>query len=202
MQKGLVMMDNLRNEAGLHEYRLVIQPGPAVMHKIKTEQELFKACYGIRQQDLTAETHLHLCAFSAKPAMEETLLRFMRRIFIRQPSILSALNNFGGRPAHSIYFRIQDQRPFRQVISELQPIHDYLKSCDCPGLISTANLGIELVSGLRNEVYQKAMYDYSLRLFHEPLDVTELILKKRVSRFDEWKTIHVFPLQPLIIQAA
>ncbi|MFN3930073.1 MAG: type VII toxin-antitoxin system MntA family adenylyltransferase antitoxin, partial [Thermoflexus sp.] len=50
--------------------------------------------------------------------MEETIIRYMHRICSRQHVFEVALNNYSGYPPHSIYLRVQDHHPFRQLVSQ------------------------------------------------------------------------------------
>jgi len=47
---------------------------------------------------------------------------------------------------------------------------------------------------LTEQVYNKAMADYSQKTFHESFQVEELVLLKREHSFDACRTVNVFRL--------
>jgi hypothetical protein len=49
---------------------------------------------------------------------------------------------------------------------------------------------------LTEQVYSRAMPDYSRKTFHGSFQVTELVLLKREHSFDTCKTVNVFHLLP------
>jgi len=179
------------------EYLLVIYPGGDLHEKLMDEQLHFSHEYGLPPATRN-RPHITVAAFQADEGMEDTLIRWMQRICSRQESFEIMLNNYSGFPPHTIYLRVQDPLPFRLLMGQLQAIDDYIRSSGCPpaNLISRPYLSI--AGGLTEQVYNKAMPDYSRRTFNGSFRVDELILLKRDHAFDLCKTVNIFRLLPEI----
>ena len=192
MERSITIKDF--TQVGLYEYLLVAQPDSAVNEKITAEKQSFFDEY---QQKIAIKTkpHITIANFLAREMMEETIIRFMRRIFSRQPAFETALNNYSGFPSHAIYLRVQNQQPFKQLASELKPVANYVHSCSCPPVKLITNPHLTIARRLPETVYLKAIMDYSHKSFYERFMVNELVLLRRSSQYDTCKTIHVFPLQ-------
>jgi 2'-5' RNA ligase len=183
-------------ELGRYEYLLVAHPDAAVNAKITAEKESFTAEY---HQKIAAKTkpHITIASFVAREAMEETILRYTQRICSRHHSFDVSLNNYSGFPsAHSVYLRVQNPQPFRQLAKELKVVSNYISSCACPpaNLIGYPHVTIE--RRIPETVYLKAIMDYSQKTFYETFMVHELVLLRKSCQFDTSKIVHVFRLQP------
>ncbi|MDB5191475.1 MAG: 2-5 ligase family protein [Segetibacter sp.] len=182
-------------EVGLYEYLLVVQPGSPVNEKIKKEKESLTKSY---HEKITVKTqpHITVANFLAREPMEETVIRYMERIFSMQRSFEVAFNNYSGVPPHTIYLRIQNPEPFKQINTELKVISNYVSSCSCPPVRLVSNPHLTIARRLPETDYLKAMMEYSQKTFHEKFIVSELVLLRRSSQYDECKKVHVFRLQP------
>jgi hypothetical protein len=176
---------------GLHEYSLVVQPDRNVAQKLET---VVQSLYG--QLKAKTERHITIASFLGHEQMEDTIIRYMQRIFIQQHSFTIALNNYGGIPPHTVHIRIQDPRPLKQLAGELQVISNYVSSCSCPPLKLISNPALPVVQQLTESIYRDVMMDYSRQTFHETFEVNELVLLKKNSAYDNSKPVHVFRLQP------
>lgn len=184
-----------QTQLGLYEYLLVAYPDAAVNEKVMAETEFFTAEY---QQKIAAKTkpHINIANFMAREAMEETILRYTQRICSQQRSFEVSLNNYSGFPPHTIYLRIQNQQPFRQLAKELKVVSNYISSCSCPSVKLITNPHLSIAHRLPETIYLRAMMDYSQKTFHETFMVNELVLLRRNNEYDSCKPIHVFRLQP------
>jgi 2'-5' RNA ligase len=197
METGLVNRTNtmapprLTSAARRAEYLLVIYPHGELQEKLLEQQERFSADYEVPVRN---RPHITVAAFQAGEAMEATLIRWIQRICNRYRSFDLTLNNFSGFHPHTIYLRVQDPQPFRELMQQLRAIDDFIRSNDCPpvNLISTPYLAI--AGGLTEQVYNKAMPDYSRKDFHESFHVDQLVLLRREHAFDVCKTVNIFRL--------
>ena len=182
-------------QLGLYEYLLVAHPDATVSQKVIAEKEFFAAGY---QQKIAAKTkpHITIANFVAREAMEETILRYTRRICSQLQSFEVALNNYSGFPPHTIYLRVQNSQPFKQLAKELKVVSNYVDSCSCPPVKLITNPHLSIARRLPETVYLKAMMDYSQKTFHETFMVNELVLLRRSNEYDSCKPVHVFRLQP------
>lgn len=197
METGLVekTLHATWSQQHLHEYLLVVHPGEDVYNKVMVEKQAFYEQFGERIA-IKTKPHITIANFLARETMEETIIRYMQRICNQQPAFEVMLNNYSGFPPHAIYIRIQNPQPFRQLARELKAVSDYVYSCSCPPakLITTPHVSI--AHSLREEIYFKAMMQYSQKSFHETFTVNELALLRSDNEFDSCKTIYVFHLKP------
>jgi 2'-5' RNA ligase len=180
----------------IKEYLLVVNPEQDVWQQVMDEKTSFFNEY--REVDaLHGKPHITLANFLAKEEMEETLLRWMHRIISTKKAFTVSLNNYGGFPnANTIYLRVQDHQPFKQLAKELKVIDQLVKDNGLPKahLISTPHMTI--AKRIDPFVYEKAMLDYSQKEFHAEFTVNELVLLKRNHQFDKCKQVNVFRLLP------
>jgi len=180
---------------GLQEYRLVIKPGTEVYNKIAEEKENF---YSLYKEKVAVKTkpHIVVAHFLAKESMEETMIRWMQRICSRQRSFLVTLNNYSGFPPHTIYLRVLDHEPFKILARELKTIDEYIRSNGCPKAYLVNRPHLSIARRLPESVYEKAMLEYSQKLFCESFLAGELVLMRRSGPFATWKLVNVFGLLP------
>jgi hypothetical protein len=179
----------------MNDYALVAHTSPAVYEKLMAEKQHFFKTYD-QKQAIQTRPHIALANFSASEAMEDTLIRWIHKICSQQESFLVTLNNYSGIPQHSIFLRLLDANPFKQLAAQLKPIDDYIQSSDCAPMVFLNKPHISLVSKLPEEVYNKAMMDYSQKTFHESFFIQELLLLRKAPLQDDCKTINVFRFQP------
>lgn len=177
------------------EYLLVVYPYGDLHDKLLDEQRQFLQDYQL-PLSLRNKPHITVAAFQANEVMEDTLIRWIQRICNRHKSFDITLNNYSGFPPHTIYLRVQDPLPFRQLMEQLRAIDDFIRSSGCPPVNLNSRPYLSIAGGLTEQVYNKAMPDYSRKTFHESFQVDELILLKRDHSFDACKTVNVFRLLP------
>jgi hypothetical protein len=177
------------------EYLLVIYPNGDLQEKLRDEQQQFSTDYGL-QMTVRNKPHITVAAFQAGEIMEDTLIRWVQRICNSYKSFELTLNNFSGFPPHTIYLRVQDPHPFRQLMQQLRSIDEFIRSSGCPPANLITRPFLSIAGGLTEQLYNKAMPDYSRRTFHDSFRVDELVLLKRTHSFDACKTVNIFRLQP------
>ena len=175
------------------EYLLVIYPNGELNDKLLEEQQQFLSDYGLSMKARN-RPHITVAAFQAGEQVEETLIRWIQRICGRHESFSVTLNNYSGFPPHTIYLRVQDPQPFRLLMQQLRAIDDFIRSFGCPPVNLISRPYLSIAGGLTEQVYNKAMADYSQKTFHESFQVEELVLLKREHSFDACRTVNVFRL--------
>jgi hypothetical protein len=175
------------------EYLLVIYPGGEMEERLLGEQQQFSDDYAVSVRN---KPHITVASFVAGEVMEETLIRWIQRICMHYRSFDLTLNNYSGFPPHTIYLRVQDPQPFTQLMQQLRAIDEFIRSSGCPPVNLVSRPFLSIAGGLTEQVYNKAMPDYSRRTFHDTFHVRELILLKRTHSFDPCKTVNIFRLQP------
>jgi 2'-5' RNA ligase len=177
-----------------YEYLLVANPDKDVHEKIMAEKQVFYEEYK-ETVSIQTKPHITVANFLADEVMEDTIIRWMQRIFTKQQSFTVTLNNYSGFPPHTIYLRVQNATPFQQLAKELKVVNSYISSCSCPPMKPISNPHISIAGKLPEEVYFRALTQYSHKSFHESFMVKELLLLKRKHQYDTCKTINVFALQ-------
>jgi 2'-5' RNA ligase len=189
------------------QYLVVIYPNGELKDKLVEAQQQFFSDYGL-QVTVRNKPHITLAAFQAGEIMEDTLIRWIQRMCNGYKSFQLTLNNYSGIPPHTtkqpgatsgiIYLRVQDPRPFAQLMQQLRSIDELIRSSGCPPADPIGRPFLSIAWGLTDQVYNKAMPDYSRRTFHDSFRVDELVLLKRTHSFDACKTVNIFRLQPTI----
>ncbi len=123
-----------------YEYLLVAHPSQEVNKQLKEEKENFSSTYKVSVAKKTLP-HITVADFLAKEEMEETIIRYMRRI---------------------------------------------LKLITYPHL--------SIARRLQQNIYEKAMFEYSKKTFYASFEVNELVLLKRKNQFDACTHVNVFKL--------
>jgi 2'-5' RNA ligase superfamily len=189
VKQQLFLKENARN---LHEYLLVVRPDAAVHEKIMAEKQKFCKDYKMEMQ-VAIKPHITVTNFLAREEMEETLIRWIQRICSRQKGFRVTLNNYSGFPPHTIYLRIQDPEPFQLLARQLKVIDDFISTpASC---INKLHLGF--AGKMPEQVYEKAMFDYSQKIFHEFFSANEMILLKKDHQSNTCKTLNVFRFLPV-----
>ena len=190
--KGPIGMFGPRDD---YEYLLVINPAADVHAQLLHEKQQF---YNIYKEKVAIKTrpHITVANFLAKESMEETIIRYMHRIISAKKSFNVILNNFSGFPPHTVYVRVQQHAPFRQMAAEFAAIDQYVRSYGYPAARLIVNPHVTIARKLPEQVYSKAMPEYSKKIFYASFFVDALVLLKRQAGFDACKQVNVFKLLP------
>lgn len=197
METGFATIGMLNGpSADTFEYLLVVQPDAAVRTQVMEERYFFNGRYRHGSAD-DMPPDIAIAAFTAKEAMEDILIRWLRRMIAIQPGFTVTLNNYGAIPAQALYLRIQDQEPFQKLSAGLQPVCDFLKDNHCPPLHRYPRAFIPLASRLQPAVFEKAVTEYAQRSFHASFEVQQLALIRK-SPDGSCRKIQAFGLRPVV----
>jgi len=190
---------------GHAEYLLVVYPNGDLRDRLLEEQQQFSSDYGLDhrldQGQRVADhirrnrPHITLAAFQAGEEAEDTLIRWIQRICQQHRSFEIALNNYSGIPPHTICVRVQDPEPLRDLVQQLRAVDEFIRSSGWPPVHLTGRPYLSIAGGLTEQVYNKAMPDYSRKTFHGIFRVCELVLLKRKHSFDPCNIVNVFGLK-------
>lgn len=182
-------------EFNLHKYLLVAHPDIEVSNKVMEEKQSFYDAYK-EKKAINIKPHITVSSFLAKESMEDTLIRWIQRICGQQKSFTATLNNYSGFPPHTIYLRVQDERPFQKLTRDLKVINTYISSCSCPPIELISKPHVSIARSLPEDIYFKALIQYAHKSFHESFAVNKLYLIKKEHPYDLGKSINVFGLPP------
>jgi len=177
-----------------YEYLLVVHPAKEIFEQLRSEKEVFSATYnvGIAKKTLP---HITIANFLARENMEPTVINWLYKIVSGQKRFPVMLNNYSGFPSSkTVYARVQEHEPFRQLAASLEVIDQYVRDNGCPRAIIPNHPHVSIARSLQPTVYEKAMFDYSRKTFNASFTVDELVLLKRQSQYDKCKQLSVFKL--------
>ena len=177
-----------------YEYLLVVHPAKEIYEQLRSEKEVFSATYKVSIARKTLP-HITIADFLARENMEPTFINWLHKIIGNQKRFQVMLNNYSGFPSSkTVYARVQDHEPFRQLAISLKIIDQYVRDNGCPRAIIPNHPHVSIARSLQPTVYEKAMFDYSRKTFNACFMVDELILLKRQSQYDKCKQLSVFKL--------
>jgi 2'-5' RNA ligase len=183
------------NWNNMKEYLLVVHPDDKIYSKVTDEKKAFHNQY---RQEISIKTkpHITVANFMAKEEMEETLIRWIQRVSSQVKGFPVTLNNYSGFPEHTIYLRIQDHQPFKQLAIQLKVIDSYIRLNGYPAVKLNDRPHLSIARHLPKDVYDKALIDYSQKIFFDSFIAGELVLLRRDHQFDACKVINIFRLLP------
>jgi len=210
-ETGLVQTTESRGRgrpgrSGYLEYLLVVYPHGDLQDRLMEEQQQFSSDYGLDHRldqgqrsanDFFGRNrpHITLATFQAGEEAEDTLIRWIKRICHQHRSFQLALNNYSGIPPNTIYLRVQDPEPLRELMRQMGAIDEFIRSSGWPPVHLNGRPYLSIAGGLTEKVYNKAMPDYSRKTFHGIFQVDELVLLRRKHSFDPCRTVNVFGLK-------
>jgi len=181
--------------SNLYEYLLVACPDERVYQQIMEEKQSFFDTYK-EKAAIKTKPHITVAGFLAKETMEDTIIRWMHRIISTQQKFSASLNNYSGFPPHTVYLRIQDHQPFKQLAASLKVVDQYVRGNDCPPIKLITHPHLSIARKLSAGIYEKAMMDYSSKIFHASFEVNELLLLRRQQQLETCKQMSIFRLLP------
>ena len=148
------------------QYRLVIPADEPVSRQVKQLRKEWEEMFGNKAPSEKPPS-ITLACFSAREEMEETLMRWIRRICDQQVIFPVVLNNFSAIPPQIVYIRVQDERIFEKPFIKLGYMPD-----DAP---------------------TEAVMQYTHQMFHAAFTARKLILFKKDG--DRWQIVSQFPFR-------
>ncbi|HVF96386.1 MAG TPA: 2'-5' RNA ligase family protein [Flavisolibacter sp.] len=186
---------NWVEDYGVWEHLLVINPSLNVAEKIYAEKKKFTSTY----QDPAAiigKPHITIAAFLATDEMKPTLIRWVQAICNGRSRFPVLLRNFSGFVPQTIYIKVQNGEPFKQLAKSLKALDYFIRASECPPLKLTTTPRLTIARHMSEETYFKALPAYLQLPFQESFIATELTLIKRATSYGRCETVHVFPLAP------
>jgi 2'-5' RNA ligase len=186
---------NWFKDYGVWEYFLVVNPCVDVTEKINAEKQKFTTAY----QDPTAiigKPYITIAAFLATDEMQPTLIRWIQNICNAHTRFPVLLRNFDGFVPQTIYVKVHNPEPFKQLGKSLQALDHFIRANECPPLKLTTTPHLIIAHHLSEDTYFNALPAYLQRPFQQSFIATKLTLIKRATSSGRCETVHVFPLAP------
>lgn len=159
---------------------------------IKEEQTVFEQCYGdTGMRDRS--TAIVLAGFSAREDMEDTLLRWLRRIAGAEQAFSLLSNNYGCHPDGNVYLRILDASKLLNLKNHMQVIEPFLQANAGKQVqwFKTAQISIGTAT---ETLIRKAAYHYAQLSSAERFLITHLCVQR--CEGTSFHTISRLALQP------
>jgi hypothetical protein len=187
---NFAMKTKTLNSAQLLEYALVLEPGVFINKAIREEIE--------KEQLIPSKNsyEILLGSFQAKEELENTIVRWLQRIFNLQGSFVVTLNNFSGRPPHNIHLRIQDPEEIKKMINQLKMIDHFIQTNDCPPAVLCYTPQMEISNNIPENSFYKILNEFSGKSFHESFVADKIKLYKRSQFESSFQLTYSFSLPP------
>ncbi|MBS1745415.1 MAG: hypothetical protein JST21_04520 [Bacteroidetes bacterium] len=197
MQDGLAFLPGFSGwqvAGSTYEYLLVAYPPGEIFERVQEEKKKFSSCHTTGRIE-TTQPHIAIAGFRASEAMEARLIQWMQKITGSQERLPVMLNNYSGSPsANTVFIRVQYPGPFRQFAASLQPVNEYIKDNGFPPLHIMNCPHINIAKSLQQQVYEKAIMEYSRKTFNADFMVDELVLLKQQNQYDTCRQVSRFKL--------
>lgn len=168
------------------QYRLVIPADEPVSRQVKQLRKQWEEKFGNKAPSEKPPS-ITLASFSAREEMEETLMRWIRRICDQQVIFPVVLNNFSAIPPQIVYIRVQDAKPFSKLTGLLTSLKDFVQDeriFEKPFI----KLGY-----MPDDAPAEAVMQYTHQMFHAAFTARKLLLFKKDG--DRWQVVSQFPFR-------
>lgn len=159
---------------------------------LKEEQAIFKQCYTDATMPETS-TAIELAGFNAREDMEDTLLRWLRRIAGAEQSFSILSNNYGCHPDGTVYLRILDASKLLNLKNHMQVIEPFIQANAGKQLqwFKTAQI---IIGTATEPLIRQAAYHYAQQSSAERFLITHLLVQKHNGA--SFNTVSRLALQP------
>jgi 2'-5' RNA ligase len=179
---------------GLNEYSLVIAPAGEVYDRVMEEKRYFCLRYD-QPGAVIDKPRIAVADFRAWDSMEGALIHRLEQVFREVRSFQVNLNNFSGAPPHTVFIRVQDPQPLRELASRLGVIAPYIKEKEAGGNETGNRAHVAVARELPPLVYEHAIREYAQKDFSAAFEVTELVLLRRQGQRESCQQVSVFRLR-------
>ena len=196
MKKGIANNQTMEMPPGIYEYLLVASPDADTAARVMAEKQFFSAQFN---KPIAAKTkpHITVASFLATEPMEETIMRWMHRVISAKQCFTVTLDQYGAFRPHTIYLKVQDHQPFRDLARGLRVLDQFIQGYGCPKMHLVDNAHLTIARQLDALTYRAAVQCYSQKNFAASFPVQELVLLRRKDQFDACRQLTIFRLRPM-----
>ncbi|MFT4024107.1 MAG: hypothetical protein QM664_10035 [Flavihumibacter sp.] len=194
MQAEMFQGKVVHDERAAAVYRLVILPDGGLATALAAESAYATSRYG-SQAKWEERPVLELLRFRARADMEDTLLRWMRRICGQWAVFKLVFNNYGSHPLVPLYLRLADGSTLQSLAASFHLLDGWLKSNGMEAVRLSSMWRLPLVSRLDEEEALPFLLDFSSRALHAVVKVEELVLEKSGGQVVSRLSLAPRPLQ-------
>lgn len=183
-------------ESSISVYRFGLALEPEFINELWTS--LSEAGLGGFHSSSPSCAIVPIASFSAPPRMEDTLSRWTQRICSNLEKTIIEFNNFSGLPPHTIYLRIQDASPLKQMVADLRKLDLYLTGNGHEPLHAVHRFMLPVVENIKESHYNNLMYRFGSIGFHGKAQVKSLVLQQ--FKGNGWKDLQQFSMAQSILR--
>ena len=189
----MIMQELIATYNPLNDYRLIIDPTPAVKKKIAEAKTLFDEQYK-GMVIAGGQAFIYLAEFSDYEANEQVTTDQIDRIALGSMPFKLHLKNFGEHEQREIYIGIENLIP-------LQLLSDQIGAA--LSLVPQVRINkiprVTLAKGLQAFQFIKSWEEYEKKSFSATFIANEMLLLKRMEGFSSWQILKRMTFQNLVI---
>jgi len=106
------------------------------------------------------------------------------------------LNNYSGRPPHTIHLRIQEPEEIQKMISQLIMIDQFIQANECPPAQLFHSPHLEISNTVPENSFSKILNEFSGKSFHESFMAEKISLYRRSIPGSSFHLAYSFSLPP------
>lgn len=177
----------------LNDYRLIIDPTPAVKKKIAEAKTLFDEQYK-GMVIAGGQAFIYLAEFSDYEADEQATIDQVGRIALGSMPFKLHLKNFGEYEQREIYIAIENLVPLRLLSDQIATALSHVLQVRINKVPR-----VTIAKGLQAFQFSKSWEEYEKKTFSATFIANEMLLLKRMEGFTSWQILKRMTFQNLIM---
>ncbi len=177
----------------LNDYRLIIDPAPAVKKKIAEVKTLFDEQYK-GMVIAGGPAFIYLAEFSDHEANEQAVADQINRIALGFMPFKLHLKNFGEHEQREIYIGIENLIPLRLLSDQIETALSTV-----PQVRINQKPRVTVAKGLQAFQFIKGWEAYENKGFSATFIANEMLLLKRMDGFSSWQILRRMTFQNLVM---
>ncbi|MGN7783549.1 2'-5' RNA ligase family protein [Niabella sp. 22666] len=177
----------------LNDYRLIIDPTPAVKKKIAEAKTLFDEQYK-GMVIAGGQPFIYLAEFSDYESNEQATIDQVDRIALGSMPFKLHLKNFGEHEQREIYIGIENLIPLQLLSDQIGAVLSQV-----PQVRINKIPRVTLAKGLQAFQFIKSWEEYEKKSFSATFIANEMLLLKRMEGFTSWQILKRMTFQNLVM---
>jgi hypothetical protein len=179
-----------------YQYLLILSPAEPVRSRLIMRKKEFYNKYGCVSA-IQSAPHIMLAQFATREALEDRIIEGLEAISLAERPFKVALKNYEGYNHHTIFIKVMEKEPILQLGIRLRAIRNLVKSAVYPSPDFVSDPRLTIARELTPAQYEKAMKEYSRRMFSDVFTANNMLLLKRRTRHDRYQVVRSFDFRSL-----
>jgi hypothetical protein len=189
----MIMQELITTYNPFNDYRLIIDPTPAVKKKIAEAKTLFDEQYK-GMVIAGGQAFIYLAEFSDYEADEQANIDQVDRIALGSMPFKLHLKNFGEHEQREIYIGIENLVPFRLLSDQISTALSHVPQVRINNIPR-----VTIAKGLQAFQFIKSWEEYEKKSFSATFIANEMLLLKRMAGFTSWQILKRMTFQNLVM---